>query len=203
MPRATRDFPKIAGSGGHLLVSRFTARDDNGAPKDDPTNLSKMLELGKFFEIGRWVIRHKYILAPSTHSGLNGALGRTVVAQDFDVFLQLPWNPREAPSRDRESVGFMEELLFGVKNSDRNISIMFHMGDPLLYPDDNRAGYYHAPQVLLEEVETINDATGQPSIQNVVGFNIRMQGNSLIRGVRGLDIKFNEIDEPAEPPIPV
>jgi hypothetical protein len=193
MPRAAREPLMIPGFGGHLQVYRYIGRDDTGATSEDPADVGKLYE-GSFIDVHRWRIRHEYRLADVTHSGSNGAIKRVMVAQDFEFFAELPWNSRELnPSYNGEALGFIQELLVGQALSDYNVSILFALGDSLQYGDPNRRAALHAPQVLIEEVETVNDSTGTA----VVSINIRGRGNSLLRGVRGLQVQFNDLVAPA------
>lgn len=204
MPRLARDIVTIPGVGGHLMIKRSLGRDDTGALIEDPTDLGKAYENAVYLEISRYWVRHQYIRALITHSGSNGAIKRALVAQDWEFAAELPWNAREIATRDSEAVGFIENILLGNRAADWNVSILFNLGDPLHYPDStlgsglDRRGGLHGSEVALELSEVVCDSTGADVIQ----INVTGKGNSLLRGIRGTEVMFNNLTDPADPPPP-
>jgi len=204
--RATRNIITIPGTGGYLKVYRFLGGED-------PVDLGKAYE-GSLLEIGEWRIRHFYKLAKVTHSGSNGAINRVIVAQDFEFVLELPWNAREQADPGRrlnEWWGFIQQILIGSRETNYNVSVLFALGDALNYPNligrpgtEFRAAL-HAPRVLLEEAEYVNNAQGEADYNSIIRVNVKGQGNCLLRGLRGSEIQFNEITDPLleVPPNPV
>ena len=194
MPREDRDIVRLAGIGGHVMPFKFNP---------DDTSEQANPYAGLFLEITRWEVLHENIIVEDPHSGSGGAILRALVAQDWVCQFTLPWNARLEASRDKESVGFLEEILVGRQNAAYNVSILFAIGDSLTYntfgaggPDERAALF--AKKMLLRRVRMINSNDGR----GIVRFEAHGEGNSLLQGFRGNTQKFNLVTEPAEPANP-
>lgn len=185
MPRTERKIVTLPGIGGYIQPYQPTASELN-TPGVRPSTFANQPKL----EVFKWSVRHEFRLADITHSGSNGAIQRTLVAQDFDCTFEIPWNSSLAESKSK--IGFVQNLLVGGADAEYNVSIFFAMGDPLSYlaagaGGTNRHAGLFADKILISEITTICDSTGT----DVIRIDCKAMGNSLLQGYRGEEQQFN------------
>jgi hypothetical protein len=132
-----------SGVGGRIYVNSLGNDQDPGSP---------------YFDLARWHVDSIYHNAECTHSGCYGSAARRQVLYDFRFQAEVPFDIDNPP-----------EMLLG---DSMTVCIRFNFGDvnidPAVYGMDAEQKYYFAPSCVLDNVQTILDATGRDVIRQVV-----------------------------------
>lgn len=172
LSRTDREVHEISGVGGMVKF---------GWPEYE----SEAVDAPKIIDVTAWRVRHTLHLVDVTHSGSYGGQKMAMTGRHWEAQLQLAWNS-SAPLSSKPHSGFLETLLVGHQSAGYNVSVIFFLGDPLSYVDDNNnprlSNKLYAPLALAQNIEYINNAGGK----DIVRATASLQGNSKLEGWTGI-----------------
>jgi hypothetical protein len=172
LTRADREIVEVSGVGGMLKVAQ-------------PNYRTETVQSYTILDVTAWRLRHTFNLADITHSGSFGGEKRAMTSRHWEASLALAWNSAARVAGQPFS-GFLEALFIGNQAAGFNVAVIFFLGDPLNYIDNQHllraSGKLAAPLALCQNIETINDGSGK----DVVRATGALQGNSKLQGWTGL-----------------